>query len=898
MSNSWKQYGGIYKTDRFQKFSVGTLVADEILLRQKYSGEFEVLGALNVAGDILGQAGLIIRQNDILRFDLSTNLFIDMDTYISKLFLGTNTTDYMTAYGDGMGVNLTQGTPAYGTFEIIGRTGVEHSLVASSPNITASSVLARNVNDKGIRVFVNDTNSAIEFYNDDTITDKNSEGKANASIQYTSNNGGQLSFITPSLIFGDTIHTDYLPFIYNDESVKTGTSLNLVSNFDASANTKFFITSNDEKGLGIVGGSFPYDSTKSFGAIGLQDNNFIFEPYVNVVNTNNLYKNKITMGINTHDPNENYNLNINGKVLIQNGQINELNSITIEPQRWIKQGQNIYLSGSPDNFTVDGNNNFTFNTYYSSDNGVSWNTSFPNNSITGSETFLSQTNSIISRNTPYIHSSGSFTIIGTNDIYLYITNTITNPTKWRRINVQLFDPTITTTGYNDIDFIETVFVGSNIILIYKNKLNNGFYLQCSDTNGNVGETLTEVFLNDSISTNYNFGYSQIQTDIYTVTLPSVINYSKPSGNFLFIVGNDGIYRYTNNSFGTSNPSHTIHNNSITYYSVDYINSNIIAVGSNIISYSSDNGSNWTDITVSGISGISGTPNLHGIHIESENEIYVVGEGVFMYFKNANISNITDPTSWTVINEYILNAGGNASTILTSDCILKDVYKIDDENFVLTRLFQSYIYDEVTPSNNQQGKVNSYYVYIPSLFNNETNTVIDICGNMNVYGTINIKSLLRVDGDVSMNSKLFVDDDVSMNSKVFVGGDVSLNSKLFVDDDVSMNSNVFVGGDVSLNSKVFVGGDVSLNSKLFVDDDVSMNSNVFVGGDVSLNSKLFVDDDVSMNSKVFVDDDVSLNSKVFVGGDVSMNSKVFVGGDVSIEFESICRRRCLIELETF
>ena len=31
MSNSWKQYGGTSKTDKFHKFSVGTLIADDIL---------------------------------------------------------------------------------------------------------------------------------------------------------------------------------------------------------------------------------------------------------------------------------------------------------------------------------------------------------------------------------------------------------------------------------------------------------------------------------------------------------------------------------------------------------------------------------------------------------------------------------------------------------------------------------------------------------------------------------------------------------------------------------------------------------------------------------------------------------------------------------------------------
>lgn len=150
MSNSWKKYGGTRKPDQQHTFTVKTLVADELLLRQKYSGVFEVLGSINVAQDIYGHGALQLfeGQDNILRLDISDNAMLDYNTYITKLFLGTNTIDYITGNDqNGIGINLPDGVGSYGTFEVVGRTGITHNFVASSPTSTSSSILNRNVND-------------------------------------------------------------------------------------------------------------------------------------------------------------------------------------------------------------------------------------------------------------------------------------------------------------------------------------------------------------------------------------------------------------------------------------------------------------------------------------------------------------------------------------------------------------------------------------------------------------------------------------------------------------------------------------------------------------------------------------------------------------------------------
>ena len=51
-NNNWKQYGGT--NSNFKKFSVGNVVADDILLRQKYS-EFLIQGSISITQDMISR---------------------------------------------------------------------------------------------------------------------------------------------------------------------------------------------------------------------------------------------------------------------------------------------------------------------------------------------------------------------------------------------------------------------------------------------------------------------------------------------------------------------------------------------------------------------------------------------------------------------------------------------------------------------------------------------------------------------------------------------------------------------------------------------------------------------------------------------------------------------------
>lgn len=836
MSNSWKKYGGTRKPDQQHTFTVKTLVADELLLRQKYSGVFEVLGSINVAQDIYGNGALqLFGQDDILKLDISENAMLPYDTYIKKLFLGTNTIDYIIGNDqNGIGINLPDGVGSYGTFEVVGRTGITHNFVASSPTSTSSSVLNRNVNDYGIRTYVTDSTSSIEFYNNDTITD--ALGTPNGAIIYDTANGGSLTFTSPLLQASDSIQETYKPLIYNNDLIKTGNSLTLTSGYDASANTQFTIASANGEGAVFTGGAFPYDTRKAMGIIGLKDNVYAdYEPCIHLVTTNNLYKHKFTIGVNDYNPNPNYIFNINGKTLIKNGgEINNYLTLPIDSLRVIKSDSKVYLSGYPSSYELDNNDFFSYNIHYTEDGGVNWNTSFPSNTVTSGHTWKDQNNSVIAMNTPLIHDTGTLHIIGTNDSFIYITNNISN--SWKYFSLGLFDPQNSDVLNNDIVYIETYYVDDKLYLIYQNALGNTFYIDCNNISKD-GQTLKEHFFDTNVN-NTTFNYSELNPK--SIALPTTITQSKQIGDYLFITssnsgsgtGDGGIRRIvidsnTNNMiFGTTNSSNT-------YYNIDAVGNTIIAIGEDVISISINNGG-WTDISPSSISNIgSGKPLLRGLHLVSETEVYIVGDGVFIYFRDASAFNITTISYWNIITPEQMPQNGLQSIINDTNSMFIDVYKVDDENFILTRQFKEYNY-----ATSQNPLTNFYYVNIPHLFNYETTHTLDICGNVGIDGNTNISNKLYVTNDVSFNSKLFVDNDVSLNSLLNVGDNATFDAKVDIYGDVSMASHLYVQDDVSLNA------DINVKENAYIENTLGVHTTTVSEGYVmEVNGRIYHPDGV-------------------------------------------------------
>ena len=357
MSNSWKQYGGKYKS--FKTFSIGTVVADDVLLRQKYSGEFQILGSISVSESVAAKGLQIIDNgdNDLINLTLDPILGTNGNLHITTpMRFGMNanengakngiqaesiSTDFIQGSASGIGINTTD---ASGSFHIMGRPGGVHDLVVSSMDASSSTVLTRNRDNKGIRAVAKESGAlSIEFYGND-IT--NLQQGSQAAIQFSD---GKLAFNTDELGFGDANQQKFLRYAYDalgdNYNVFSGTSLNLASAKNEFSNTLIKVAAEDNTGLAIAGGAFPLNPTvDKFGSIGILNTNSKFDTALTIVSDNTVRdinlgyvpNKRVKLGVNTVNPDDGYTFNVNGKMKIENSEINEIIFIEAAPIRIIQ----------------------------------------------------------------------------------------------------------------------------------------------------------------------------------------------------------------------------------------------------------------------------------------------------------------------------------------------------------------------------------------------------------------------------------------------------------------------------------------------------------------------------------------------------------------------------------
>ena len=756
-NNSWKQYGGIYRTNKFHNFSIGTLVADDILLRQKYSGEFEVLGSINVQETVFA-AGIEIKSNNNLILDLSTN-----SIFYSKLYFGDSTnnanlsTDYLTGGTGGIGINTND---ASGTFHVVGQSGNNHDLVVSSENTQSSSILTKNMTDKGIRVVATDVSSALLFYNDNTVGDS-----PNAGIIYTSEDGGKLSINTPLLQFGDTNHIPFIPEIYGNLNIFTGNSLSLASAYDDIANTFLNVTSKNGRGFGIGGGVFPNDTAEEFATIGLKNVNDKYRSAMTIISNNTIepqygYTSKqlTRTGVNTHAPNDNYSFNVNGKMRLENGEINNAYILNVEPNRVISnfatdtnpevQSQLTYFTGSSKGLK-DTNGEYTYGIYESDDGGIKWNFTdltdkliddIKNNNI---KIYISSPLRFLSgnQNVPTI-----FRAIATKFNYFLFNR----GTTWYTLSITNTNSSTNFPPGADFKYIEAVLRQDNydnyLILIFQQTDGSSYYIDfgantSSQPFGSTSSSSSLFYATGDKTVNYgDISNSIVSIDLkhggMNDTIHDSLNFDN---NNLYIAGNKGFYKFPH---GLKNGNKSTLGDNVTtisaaeHYNISYRNNTIIAVGDGIITYSTNGGSSFGSHTSTSITSITDKV-LRFVEIVSDDEIYIVGDGIILYH-HEGISRINQSGDWKSMPESLLNASGNGNILLGTDSKLNYFRKIDNENFMIGRIQQPF-----DDSNNQEGIMTTHHLYSPGFLNFETNTILDISGNVTVDGNFDIRNKLRV-----------------------------------------------------------------------------------------------------------------------------------------------------------
>jgi UDP-3-O-[3-hydroxymyristoyl] glucosamine N-acyltransferase len=730
-----------------------------------------------------------------------------------------------------------------------------------------------------------------------------------------------------SAIIYDNSNVTYLRNVYDVSSALTGNSLSLLA-IDNSSNTFLRFIDPSGSGFAVGGGAFPADTNRSFGSMFLSDfsGNYILSQ--NIVSGNYFHKYASTTGINTFIPKtENYVLDINGPTRIGNGELKTVFNANFEFKQvqFSKKNPNFGMAvGSSSSTGTLVGNNIVYLQYFSftNDKGKTWNTLPIDIDVNSFDNFEQRSDNTF--NSLYVYDI-NFAILGTNNSSLYYT--INGGLNWALLiynstetSSLVFRNTTNIYAESYIDIFR-VFLSFD----YTNNTNNSnnspkyntFYFTFNPYNpldpivssGYIGYLTSNQTYNIQNYFTYNINpvtntitYSNIGIDNYSYEVNAVDS----SGQYMYLAG-DGIIKVdVSNSIPTS-----IYNRQNAYLSqyngiYVYDNSNVIAVGNNILSWTND-GTNWTDLSLSAIN--IGNVNLQSVFIYDLSRAVAVGSnGVFIY------TNEWQNSTWSIVPHELLNSSGIGSRIDGSNNQLRNIYMHSIDLFLISNVTSSFIpntYSGTTvTSYGSYGASRLLYAYYPSLYNRINNTILELSGNMFMSGDLNINdggklmsnnssfNLLNnnniqsiyIGNDETINNmagSLFIGYDLSVNSRMFVVNDVCMNSRLFIGADVSMNGNVYSGGrsiiqgDVSMNSRLFIDGDVSMNSRLFVTSDVSFGSRLFVGGDASLNSRLFVTSDVSFGSRLFVNGDVSMNSRLFVTSDVSMGARLFINGDVSM-----------------
>jgi hypothetical protein len=181
-NNSWKQYGGISKTDNYNTINASTIIADQFISRstrptyQFLNGTFEVSLDLSAGVNVLAGNSIYASNDIFVNRDVYTNnkLFFGNNTFRNTgnnfpALAGTSTHAYLYGNSSNIGVNTLLPKTV---FNITGTVAsVTDILTVESGNVYIRNIIAQNVNRRGVVIDADDVSSNILFYND-VATDK------------------------------------------------------------------------------------------------------------------------------------------------------------------------------------------------------------------------------------------------------------------------------------------------------------------------------------------------------------------------------------------------------------------------------------------------------------------------------------------------------------------------------------------------------------------------------------------------------------------------------------------------------------------------------------------------------------------------------------------------------
>jgi hypothetical protein len=473
---SWKAYGGTSNFDTNKQVTTNTIITDEIVLKKSYVGGFSVRGLLDVTGSANIQGNLNLSGLFSVN-DISVNIFKSDKNYLNNIDSVNNINCISTTtignaliskdvvvtnniqignltrlkgnkfiYSDLSGIGFNTLNPKFSVD--ICCTRVEGLNIYSnfSKNV---NVISSNYERKGVVITTSDqdnmntgSNSTIDFYVSKSIDFSNSDAyikcKDGGNLEidskkdiialsnfHISNRSVNKNIFNESLVVYDNSSGIYNYNIYKNNNYITGDGISIVSNNDVSSNSFLRITTPNKTGLGIAGGTYPNDTSRSMASIGLTDSDGNFVANQIIVSGTNKGKYKSSLGINTYKPKtEKYILDVNGPLHIDNGDVHVVNASEFEVISMDSKENLSIAVGSP--YDVS-SSTYTNVILVSNDYGSSW----KNVDLCGNLTVVgggSNLNDIKKQNVVYtlnhvfVYDKNIAFIVGNNNLVLVTNN--------------------------------------------------------------------------------------------------------------------------------------------------------------------------------------------------------------------------------------------------------------------------------------------------------------------------------------------------------------------------------------------------------------------------------------------------------------------------------------------
>jgi hypothetical protein len=919
--SSWKSYGGINNFDKRGSINADSLTVNNMTLKHKYKGNFDICGQLNIDGgitvtkDVDISGSLVVSENttigsssgstftvlatsvfegpaqfndsfstvgnivSIQNLIATKNVIVGNSIYFTNGNINNNTGPFIFGNGSYIGINTFNPNAALDI-----STNLVRGFNIKSYNNTNENIIAQNSVGYGVSVGADLSSSNIYFYAEHNPYSGVSDGQ----ISYlpggylnidVSKNVNVLSPMTVSmnptiahnhgemLSVYDISSGVYFGNIYMNPNAYTGPAASFIAD-SSNSNTIVYVGTPGGLGGAIGGGAYPELINRGMTTVGLTDTSGNYTPAQTIVSGNVLSRYYTTTGVNTFKPRiDNYVLDVNGPIHVDNGDIvDSTGSIPFELY---------YISRAKDNYNVVaalgssidiyGDDYLTNNplaqprerVIYTVDGGKKWLYIDISNEIGLSSNIL-KGNTLTGI---HLYNSNQWFITGYNS---QLITTFDGGNSWQNINT----PITGGLNFNNIYINKTPnSINGNLIGYFTdNQLPNKLYI--FDISAGVFNNLTD---NINIAGN--------------TTIIGNVSSIKADTNTLYVTGN-GIATYNITPTVQKIPSAKYVWNTNYYYNQIkvYDNSYAIAVGGNIISSTTNGGATWKDTMFNGI------PGFTSVHlIDSQNAITVGSQGNIWLSSNRG-------NTWYPMPLNLINSSGKAGWLLSSN-LFRNVTMVDNNTILLSNTIQGYKYGSAG-STGIYGQSNIFSLFAPNLVNAANNYVLDISGTVRISG-----------GDIQINDGgSIVSNNSTLNiantdvQTIYLGGaatNIVIGSTL---GNTTINNNINISGTTTFNGNNVLTGAFSItntapstavgNGALVVSGGAGIGGNLNVGGfshftnDVSFNGILVVNNSTVSNNKqsgaVVINGGVGIEGNLNIGGSLGLTTDLNLPGNITVK----------------